>query len=73
MPIISMRNLDQELIDRGIVPKDCRKVELVFEPGSVSYMRYERYLTDETMLAVAEALTAIASDKSNAAKPVIEK
>lgn len=53
------RRLGAELVARGVVPENCRNLELLMRADDVVVFRYEVHATNEQLLALAEALKAV--------------
>jgi hypothetical protein len=51
----------------GLLPPDCRLVELVITPGSAMILRFEVLVTDERLRQLGGALLALADEITPAA------
>jgi hypothetical protein len=59
MPITTKR-LERELLDRGLLPANCRLVEISVTPASALVIRYEVYVEADQLGRYADALKAAA-------------
>lgn len=58
--------LSRALIAHGLVPKNCRSVELVMTPDSVTVLRYEVTVDVEDMAKLALALQEASDEQRRA-------
>jgi len=61
MATISNRTLARELIARGLVPDECRLLDVVIAVSGAVVLRFETFLTAEQMLLFADAFAATAN------------
>ena len=59
--IQSTIRLQRELIARGLVPPDCRLIEVSITPAAPLVIRYEVFVRSDRLALFAEAMTAAAA------------
>ena len=59
--------LEKEFKDRGLLPPNCKLLELRMEPASALVARFEVFITNEDLVKVAEAIQAVATAEIEAA------
>ena len=59
--VVDNRRLAVELIKRGIVPAQCRLLEVVIAVNGAAVLRFEKFIERDEMIALAEALRASAA------------
>lgn len=55
MKIDFPRDLEDALIRQGLVPNNCRLVDVVMTPNAVPVLRYEVYVTHDDLGKLAKA------------------
>jgi len=60
MAAISNRTLARELLVRGLVPEECRLLDVVIGASGAVVLRFETYLTADQMLLFADAFASTA-------------
>ncbi len=53
--LVDPRRLEAALLKYGLVPGDCRRAEVVIEPGAVAVIRYEVFVTIDKIAALGMA------------------
>ena len=59
--IQSTARLEKELMARGLLPRDCRLVEISVTPNRPLVIRYEVFVRTDELVLFAEALTTAAA------------
>ena len=57
-----VRDIIQELTDKGVIPTGCRRCTIEFSPNEPVIIRSEVYVTREEFIALADALAAYPED-----------
>ena len=60
--IQSTFRLEKELIARGLIPADCRLIEISMEPNSALVIRYEVFVRSDRMALFGDAIKAAAEE-----------
>lgn len=60
MKAMLSREVTQALVDHGIVPPDCARVELVMPADGAFILRYEVFVTADGLTKLAAAFMAMA-------------
>lgn len=60
MSKLSNRQLAAELSARGLMPANCRIIEVTLDPSGPLVIRYEVFVTSEQLAQVADAMKAVA-------------
>ncbi len=63
--IIANRGLAHELIQRGLVPENCRLIDVLIEVEGVVLLRYEKYLTQDESRRFGAAMIATAGPEED--------
>jgi len=62
MAVMTGRGLAPMLIKHGLLPDNCRLIEVSMSPDSIPIIRYEVFVTKEQMAKFAEALREASED-----------
>ena len=57
-----VRDIIQELTDKGVIPKECRRCTIEFSPNEPVIIRSEVYVTRKEFIDLANALTTYPED-----------
>ncbi len=60
MSFVLSRALEKELIARGLVPKECKLLEVRVEPNAALVVRYEAFVRPDQLDLFADAACAAA-------------
>jgi hypothetical protein len=63
---MSTRALEPELIKRGLLPPECKLIEVSIAPHSALVIRYEVYVRSDQLALFAEAMNAVAVEAMKA-------
>jgi len=66
---VANRDISRELVSRGLLPADCRLLEIVITVDGAAVMRYEQYVSADRLGGFADALRAVA-DMASAPPPL---
>jgi hypothetical protein len=59
--VLGSRALAAELMARGLIPPDCRSVELMINADGGLVIRYEQFVSADRLAAFADAMRAVAT------------
>lgn len=60
--IVNTRRIEKELMARGLLPAECRLIEIRMEPSSALVIRYEVLVSVDQFSAFADAMKAAATE-----------
>ena len=63
MAIRISKTIVDRLMEAGLIPKHCARVELHVPPNSAMTLRYDVYVADEHWQALGEAFLAMAKER----------
>jgi len=59
------RQISAALVERGLLPVNCRLLELSIGVEGATVIRYERFVTGEELGILADALVDVATQRSS--------